>query len=60
LDLRIPKKRSCQETRIRIKTYNAILEDPSKRVKDATIFKLAKALDFEPGEIVILTGQDSA
>ena len=52
LDLGIAKKRFCRENGICIKTYNRLLENPAKKVNDATIFKLAKALDIPPSELV--------
>jgi len=52
LDAGIEKTAFCRSNGIGIHTYNRLLKDSGARVKDATILKIAKALDIEPSALL--------
>lgn len=53
-DQEICKTDFCKRIGVDIRTYNKLLEDPACRLKDKTIFRIAKGIDKKPIEIVAL------
>lgn len=51
-DQEIAKTDFCRQLGVDIRTYNKILEDPTCRLKDGTIFRIAKAIDKSPVELI--------
>ena len=54
-DRELGKTDFCKQIRVDIRTYNKLLENPSCKVNDETIFRLAKGIDKKPTEIVAWT-----
>ena len=51
-DRELGKTDFCKQIRVDIRTYNKLLENPACKVNDETIFRLAKAIDMKPSQIV--------
>ena len=52
LDKGFDKTYFCRSAGIGVHTYNRILTDPRARIKDSTIFRIARALGVKPSDLI--------
>lgn len=58
-DRELGKTDFCKQVRVDIRTYNKLLEDPTCKVNDETIYRIARGIDKKPSEIVTWAGSQT-